>query len=184
MKQQSIKISIILLIVFSAYFLCSAFVKERSVSFTEPEKALKNVDEDILASISAEEKGDQALYFFIDSKHNLGAAKLHKGLLGWKVIQSRISPVRTNLPNDILSNIATEGDLVYGLLPNEENQSIKVNGIDAKWIDLQSKLGVKAVQYHVDQLALWYFQGKDSTQKNVILFNEETKKKLDERSVY
>lgn len=154
--------------VFLSLFICLGLVfviwsmTEIAQSFDEPLEALQNTKQDMEVVIPAYKINDEALFFFIDQKNQLGTALLKEGIYGWKA-----GPVSTNplgderlLVNELGNYHVYENSMIYGLLSDENGSlEVKINGGQARTLQVGGMLEKEIAQkYNLQNTILWYYQ--------------------------
>ena len=172
----SIIFFVIILLIWGAFTLFS----EKSASFSKPSEALYSIDENLLL-IPAYKVKSESLYFFIKDKNKLGATFVNEGFFGWKAGDLLYSDIGKMKDYEKLNKYQVHDDyLIYGLIRNTHHYQIKVNGHDAKKINLAKLETSKVKEYHLEGMSLWYYKSKIPLADGKIqLFNQDTKELID-----
>lgn len=172
----------LILMLFSlAYFWLQT---EKSSSYPEPQDALNSLDKNRLL-IPAYKLNDASLSFFIDDSNILGAAFVKKGLLGWKTGIITSSPIEEIEPRKINGFQGQDEHLIYGLILNEHNHYVEVNGVRSALLDLETMLKQSSVkEYELENISLWYYQSENPIEQGEIeLYDQENSQLLDRISI-
>lgn len=169
---------IIIGILISIFFFW--FIPEKSDSYSEPQEVLSAIDKNLLL-IPAYKINDEALFFFINEKNNLGATFVRKGSLGWKAEILTSSPMYKNGGYEHLSGYQVHGEnLIYGLIRNGDDRLIKVNENNAVILNLVMLPPSNVREYELEGLYLWYYKGDTILNEGEIeLLNINTGEQLD-----
>ncbi|WP_216827529.1 aspartyl-tRNA synthetase [Alkalihalobacterium elongatum] len=175
-KRSNHKTSLLILLgitlVLSAFWINS----ERSMSYPEPHEAMFANDKNLVL-IPAYKLNNEALFFFIKDQQFFGAAKLNKGLFGWKQPLMAWDPMSDRSTYDIPGSLQGYGDyLVYGLIKNNDaDYRIEVNEKDAVILPFAMLPPEKVKAYELEDLYLWYFESKEPLHHGRIEFlNRDT----------
>lgn len=122
----SLLILIGIILVLTSFWISS----ERSISYSEPHEAMLANDRELIL-IPAYKIDDEALFFFIKDQQFFGAAKVKKGIFGWKQPMMAWSPMSDRSSYEIPGGYQGYGEyLVYGLIKNGADYRIEVNEKD------------------------------------------------------
>ncbi|AGK52362.1 aspartyl-tRNA synthetase [Bacillus sp. 1NLA3E] len=156
------------------------FFSEKSASFSKPSEALYSIDENLLL-IPAYKVKSESLYFFIKDKNKLGATFVNEGFFGWKAGDLLYSNIGKMKDYEKLNKYQVHDDyLIYGLIRNANHYQIKVNGHEAKIINLAMVDASKVKEYGLEGMSLWYYKSKIPLADGEIqLFSQDTKKLID-----
>ncbi|MRX72437.1 aspartyl-tRNA synthetase [Bacillus lacus] len=179
MAQKKLSILAAVVLILTSTIFIMWFVSEKSRSYSEPQDPLVAFDKDILL-IPAYKGNNEALYFFIKEHHNLGAAFVEEGLLGWKARMFSWSPMGTKY-TDRLNGYKGHGDqLIYGLIQKDDDRIIKVNGEKAEILPLAALPEKEQKEYGLENMCLWYFKS-DMPLKggNIELVDNHTGEQID-----
>ena len=160
----SVSVLIVILISLSAVW----FFGEKANSYSEPQEAIIAIEKDLLL-IPAYKLNDDALFFFIKDKNNLGATYVQKGLLGWKADILTWSAIN-NRNYDEFSGFQSNGEsLIFGLIKLEEDRIVKMGDNDAKLLMLDVMLPSEIVEeYQLENLCIWYFDNNTVPEEKTI----------------
>ncbi|MTD30124.1 hypothetical protein [Planomicrobium sp. YIM 101495] len=181
MKQKSklfisiIALSIGLISVFTVWS-----ISEIKISYDEPQEALLAENEDAIL-IPAYVTEDKALFYFITDSNNIGAAKINKGLFGWKSdYQVWNEPIGT-ISDEKFNGYQKYGDeIIFGLMENGEELTVMADDIPANKINLKGSLYDESIEMELENVYLWYFESDNLSQINELsLINQNTNEELD-----
>jgi hypothetical protein len=137
---------------------------EISISYDEPLEALKHTKQDMEVIIPAYNINDEALYFFIDKKNQLGTAIIKEGIYGWKAAAIAANPERKMKSNQKqIGYHVYENSMIYGLISEEDGPiEVNINGVLARTLPVGGMLEQDLVQkYNLQNKVLWYYQQDD-----------------------
>ncbi len=151
------------------------YMGEKQDSYPNPHEALLATEHQLLL-IPAYKINETALFFFIKDKNNLGAAYVKEGLLGWKTGVLTWSPFSTLKGYEKLDGYQGQGEhLVYGFIRNGNERSIKVNGEEARILDVEMLPEKDIQEYGLEGLFIWYYESESPlSEKNIELYDRST----------
>lgn len=176
MKNATILKYVFLFIVVIALTASWAYAESQD-SYSEPHKAIQAVDKD-LRLIPVYKIGDEFLYFFIKDKTNLGAARVRKGIFGWRSGMFTWGPLDPDRDFEKLQGIQGHGEgLVYGLIRNGDERVVTVDGQEASMVNLSLLSPSVVKEYQLEGLYVWYFESDAHAQ--VKLLRKDTREIID-----
>lgn len=160
LKQQKLyknAVSVLIVILISIFAVW--FFSEKANSYSEPQEAINAIEKDLLL-IPAYKLNDDALFFFIKDKNNLGATYVQEELLGWKAGILTWSAMDNKRNYDKFNGYQSNGEsLIFGLIKFEEERIIKMDENNAKFLMLDVMLPSEIVEeYQLEDLCIWYFE--------------------------
>ncbi|HHW36265.1 MAG TPA: aspartyl-tRNA synthetase [Bacillales bacterium] len=184
MKKKSYSKTIISLVIFIFTFYCIVLLlPEKSNSYKEPHEAIFADDtasnKDFLL-IPANKLNGKALFFFIKDKNNLGAVYADKGIFGWKAGMLTWSVYDKEMGSDKLEDIHGHGgNLVFGLIRDGDEHLVKINGNNAKILNLAMLSPDVVKEFQLEGLYIWYFESdKPLSDTEIKLVNKTTGEEL------
>ncbi|MCG3088702.1 aspartyl-tRNA synthetase [Sporosarcina cyprini] len=175
------RLSAILVLFLLAFILG---MSAKTDAYSEPREALIAKEKDVLV-IPSYLANNKALFFFINSTDNLGAAYVQKGLFGWKTGMLTWSPMDQERKYEKLSGYQGYGEnLIYGIIRNGDKHMVQIGEEHATILDLTAVLSSSEVEkFKLDGLSIWYYESDDELltedEKEIILVDKDTGEELD-----
>lgn len=157
LHKHAVSVSVLIVILIS---ISSAwFFSEKAYSYSEPQEAIIAIEKDLLL-IPSYKLNDDALFFFIKDKNNLGATYVQKGLLGWKAGILTWSAMDNNRNYDKFNGVQSNGEnLTFGLIKYKEKLIVKMDENNAQLLMLDVMFSPGVVEeYQLEDLCIWYFE--------------------------
>lgn len=172
LKQQklyknTVSLSVLIVILISIFAVW--FFLEKENSYSEPQEAIIAIEKDLLL-IPAYKLNDDALFFFIKDKNNLGTTYVQEGLLGWKAGILTWSSMDNKRNYDEFNGYESHGEsLIFGLIKFEEERIVKMDDNNAKFLMLDVMLPSEIVEeYQLEDLCIWYFENDTVPEEKTI----------------
>jgi hypothetical protein len=175
------KFSVIFFVILSLIIGFNWFTGEKAKSFSEPNEALLDLDKDLLL-IPVYKENNVSLYFFMKDNDKLGATFLEHGIFGWKTSGNlRYFPIKEHKVYEKLDRYIVHDEyFVYGLINSNVEPLIKLNGTDAKIINLASLDSAEIKEYNLENMYIWYYESEMPIANGKIeMFNTQTGDQID-----
>ncbi|WP_146813411.1 hypothetical protein [Halobacillus faecis] len=129
-------------------------------AYDEPGEALHATEEG-LTLIPVQQVDGEALFFFIKDDRHFGAAKVQKGIFGWKAGMMSMNPLDRERIGEELNRLFVHGyDLVYSLVRKGDERSVKVGDEKATMLNVKSLLPEESewIKLRWKDLYVWYIE--------------------------
>ncbi|MBX0356725.1 hypothetical protein [Halobacillus sp. Nhm2S1] len=143
-------------------------------AYDEPEEALHATEEG-LTLIPVQQVDKEALFFFIKDDRHIGAAKVQKGIFGWKAGMMSMNLLDTERIGGELNRLFVHGDdLVYSLVRKGDERSVKVGDEKATMLNVKSLLPEESefIKLRWNDLYVWYIEKSFHSHKEIKLLHK------------
>lgn len=160
-------------------------VAESKNTSATPQEALLTENENLLL-IPAYVNSSQALFFFIENEKQLGAVKVHKGVLGWKADFRTWSPIGEITATNEIPGYQVHGEKVaFGLLKDADESAMMLDDIPSIKVNLEVMLYGQTEELNLQGLYLWYYEADDLSEVDQLrLVHQRTNEEIDARSFH